>query len=62
MEAQKLVDVTLAPQGCGTNATWAMRGPMPFVSKVMAMFLGMGKTVGGEYEKRLTALKVLALK
>ena len=62
MEAQKLVDVTLAPQGCGTNATWAMRRPMPFGSEMMTVFWDLGKTIGGELEKGLADLKVLARK
>lgn len=62
MEAQQLVDVTLAPQGCGTNATWAMRRPMPFVSEMMTVFWDLRKTIGGELEKGLADLKVLAQK
>jgi len=60
MEAHKVVAFTLAPRGDGTNVTWAMRGPMPFVNKVMTLFFDMGKAVGGEFEKALASVKALA--
>jgi carbon monoxide dehydrogenase subunit G len=61
MEAHNVVEFSLVPQGDTTNVTWAMRGPMPFISKVMTLlFFDMDKTVGGEFEKGLASLKVLA--
>jgi hypothetical protein len=52
MEAHDVVDYTLAPQGDGTKVTWAMRGPMRFVSQGMTLFFEMVNAVGGEFAKR----------
>ena len=60
MQAQNVVEFSLEPQGDATNVTWAMRGPMPFVSKVMTLFFDMDTMVGGEFEKGLVSLKALA--
>ena len=60
MEAQNTVEFSLAPQGEATQVTWAMRGPMPFVSKVMTLFFDMDTMVGAEFEKGLASLKALA--
>ena len=60
MEAHNVVEFSLAPQGDATNVTWAMRGPMPFVSKVMTLFFDMDKAVGSEFEKGLASVKALS--
>lgn len=60
MEAHNFVEFSLAPQADGTNVTWAMRGPMPFVNKVMTIFFDMDKAVGGEFEKGLASLRALS--
>ncbi len=62
MEAHNVVEFSLAPQGEGTNVTWAMRGPSPYLSKLMTIFFDMDTMVGGEFAKGLASLKVLAEK
>ena len=52
----------MIPQGENTSVTWKMNGPMPFVSKVMAVFTSMDALVGGDFEKGLTQLKAAAEK
>jgi hypothetical protein len=37
--------------------TWAMHGPMPFISKIMCVFIDMDKMVGSDFEKGLADLK-----
>ena len=50
----------LAPDGAGTKVTWAMEGPMNFMSKTMGIFMSMDKMVGGDFERGLTQLKAVA--
>jgi len=51
------VAFSLAPEGAGTKLTWAMDGPMNFISKFMCLFMSMDKMVGGDFEKGLASLK-----
>ena len=51
---------TLASQGGGTRVTWAMDGPMNYLSKVMCLFMSMDKMIGGDFEKGLASLKTLS--
>jgi hypothetical protein len=61
-EAHNIVDFTLKPEGDSTRVTWAMRGPAPFVSKVMQVFINMDKMVGTDFEAGLANLKAVAEK
>ncbi len=58
--ARNTAEYTLVPEGDGTRVTWAMFGPMPFLSKVMCLFMNMDTMVGGDFETGLAALKQLA--
>lgn len=62
MAALNRVDFTLQPDGAATRVTWAMSGPMPFVSKLMSIFFSMDKMVGPDFEAGLSNLKALAEK
>lgn len=62
MEAVNRVDFTLQPDGAATRVTWAMSGPMPFVSKLMTIFFSMDKMVGPDFEAGLANLKAAAEK
>jgi hypothetical protein len=61
-EAHNLTDFTLEPQGAGTRLNWDMHGPMPYLSKVMCVFVSMDKMVGKDFEQGLANLKTLAEK
>lgn len=61
-EAHNTVDFTLEPKGDATNVTWAMQGPMPFVSKVICLFVDMDRMVGSDFEAGLANLKAIAEK
>jgi hypothetical protein len=50
----------MLPQGDATNLTWEMRGPAPFMSKVMQVFMNMDKMIGKDFEAGLANLKQLA--
>jgi len=56
------VDFTLQPQGANTQVTWAMSGPMPYLSKLMTTFVSMDKMVGSDFEAGLANLRALAEK
>lgn len=60
--ANNIVDFTLQPQGDSTQVTWAMRGPAPFISKVMQVLFNMDKMVGDDFEIGLANLKAIAEK
>ncbi|WP_169601118.1 SRPBCC family protein [Methylococcus geothermalis] len=59
-EAQNVVEFTLEPQGETTQVTWAIHGPMPFLSKVMTVFFSMDKMIGKDFEAGLASLKAAA--
>jgi uncharacterized protein YndB with AHSA1/START domain len=62
MQVKNRIEFLLKPAGNGTNVTWAIFGPMPFMSKVMSVFMSFDKMVGNEFEKGLMQLKMLAEK
>lgn len=61
-EAHNIVDFTLEPKGDATSVTWDMRGPMPFISKVITIFVDMDRMVGSDFEAGLANLKAIAEK
>ncbi len=61
-EAHNIVDFTLAPKGDATNVTWDMRGPAPFISKLIQVFFNMDTMIGKDFETGLANLKAIAEK
>lgn len=61
-EAHNMAEFTLAPKGETTDVTWAIFGPMPYISKVMTIFCDMDTMIGKEFEAGLADLKALAEK
>jgi hypothetical protein len=59
-EAHNTATFTLAPAGDGTDVTWTMFGPSPFVTKVMGVFFNMDAMVGKDFERGLANLKSVA--
>jgi hypothetical protein len=57
LEAHNFVEFTLRPKGDSTSVTWAIHGPMPFVSKLFGMFCDMDAMIGQEFEQGLAELK-----
>jgi carbon monoxide dehydrogenase subunit G len=55
--ASNTVDFTLAKNGDGTDVSWAMSGPQPFISKLMGLVFNMDKLIGNDYAKGLAQLK-----
>jgi uncharacterized protein YndB with AHSA1/START domain len=56
-EAHNMGELTLQAQNGGTLVTWAMYGPMPFISKLFSVFVSMDKMIGKDFEDSLANLK-----
>jgi carbon monoxide dehydrogenase subunit G len=59
-DAHNMATFTMEPAGRGTNVTWAMDGPTPFVGKIMHVFFNMDRMVGTDFEAGLANLKTAA--
>jgi hypothetical protein len=55
--ATNQVDFVLEPQGDTTRVTWDMRGPAPYVTKLMSTFIDMDRMIGRDFEIGLANLK-----
>jgi len=59
-EGHNTAEFTMLPQGDATNVTWLMHGPLPFMGKIMHVFINMDRMVGKDFEIGLANLKRLA--
>jgi uncharacterized protein YndB with AHSA1/START domain len=59
-EAHNTAEFTMLPQGAGTRLNWVMRGPAPFMSKLMQVFMNFDQMIGKDFEIGLANLKKLA--
>ena len=57
IKAHNTVEFTLEPQGGSTSVIWAMNGNMPYISKILSVFLNMDRMVGRDFEAGLASLK-----
>jgi uncharacterized protein YndB with AHSA1/START domain len=62
MKGSNRVEFRLQPMGTQTEVTWAMSGPMPYLSKLITTFVSMDKMVGADFEAGLANLKAAAEK
>jgi hypothetical protein len=60
--ASNKVEFALEGKGELTNVTWTMRGPIPYVAKVVHVVFDMDAMVGGQFETGLANLKRLSEK
>ena len=58
-EGHNTAEFTMLPQGDGTNLTWLMYGPAPFMAKIMHVFMNIDDMVGKDFEIGLANLKRL---
>jgi uncharacterized protein YndB with AHSA1/START domain len=56
-EAHNIAEFTMLPQGNATSLNWEMRGPAPFMSKVMQVFMSFDKMIGKDFEAGLAKIK-----
>jgi Polyketide cyclase / dehydrase and lipid transport len=60
MEGRNVVEFLLKPEsGQATRVTWAIQGPMPYISKVLSLFCDMEAMIGKEFENGLADLKAI---
>ena len=61
-EAHNVAEFTMKPEGNATQVTWAMRGPLPYMAKVMHTVFNMDRMVGGQFAEGLASMKSVAEK
>src|SRR4030081_3485185 len=61
-EAHNKVVFTLTPKGDATEVNWAMQGPVPYMAKIVHVFMDMDSMVGKDFEASLANLKTIAEK
>jgi hypothetical protein len=62
-EAHNVADFRLEPAtGGGTEVSWSMKGPTPFMGKIIHVFIDMDKMVGRDFEAGLANIKAVAEK
>jgi uncharacterized protein YndB with AHSA1/START domain len=59
-EAHNNVEFVLKPEGGATRVSWRMEGPVPYLAKIVHLFMNMDKMVGGDFEAGLANLKAAA--
>ena len=60
--AHNKVVFSLAAKGDATEVSWEMQGPLPYVAKLVHLFLDMDGMVGKQFETGLANLKAVAEK
>ena len=58
-EGHNTAEFSMLPQGDATRLNWAMRGPAPFMSKLMQVFINLDHMIGKDFEVGLANLKKL---
>ncbi len=56
-EGHNIAEFTLEPAGEGTEVTWAMHGPSPYISKLIGVFWSMDSLIGKDFEAGLASMK-----
>jgi uncharacterized protein YndB with AHSA1/START domain len=59
-KATNSAEFTIQPAGNVTTVTWAMRGKMSFVCKIMSIFVNIDKMCANDFEAGLAALESAA--
>lgn len=61
-ESHNVTEFMIDSTAAGTHVVWSMRGPNPFISKIMTVFMSVDKMVGPDFEKGLASMKAEAEK
>ena len=59
-EGHNTAEFSMQPHGGATNIVWVMRGPAPFMSKVMQVFMNFDRMIGKDFEAGLANLKTIS--
>ena len=62
VEISNALAFTIQSDGPASRVTWAMEGPLPYLFKMVHVFINMDKMVGSDFEAGLASLKALAEK
>lgn len=60
MSCDNVVEFAFMPQGAMTQTSWTMRGPQPFLAKLMNSLFRCDKLCARQFDKGLAALKAAA--
>ncbi len=60
MESNNVTEFVLVPKDGGTEVTWTMRGPSPYLTKLMDTVVGMDRMIGKDFEAGLANMKAAA--
>ena len=55
-KSQSVTEITVTPQGEGSEVTWTMTGRNTLMTRIMGIFKSMDAMVGPDFEKGLTSL------
>lgn len=58
-EAHNTAEFAIEPRDGGSHVTWSMRGPNPFMAKLMQVFMNFDRMVGKDFETGLANLKAI---
>jgi hypothetical protein len=59
-KATNTAEFTFKREAHQTVVTWAMSGKNNFIGKFFSLFIGCDKMIGGQFEKGLAAMKIIA--
>ncbi len=59
---RNIIEYTLEPQGAATRVTWAMHGALPYIGKLMSVFIDCDSMIGKDFEAGLSSLKAITEK
>jgi len=62
MEGHDTATFAFMPKGDSTTVTWTVRGPNPYIAKLVTMFMSMDKMLGGQMMDGLGTMKTVAEK
>jgi uncharacterized protein YndB with AHSA1/START domain len=62
LEGHDIIEYTLEPRGDSTNFTWTIHGRVPFLGKVLSVFVSMDKMIGKDFEAGIANLKAIVEK
>jgi len=60
MATSNMLRFALTPRPQGTEVVWSMDGPMPYLSKLMTVFVSMETLLANDFERGLADLKAAA--
>jgi uncharacterized protein YndB with AHSA1/START domain len=59
-KSHSVAEFTITPVDGGSDVRWQMRGPAPYISKLMGLFFNMDRMIGSDFEVGLADLKRVA--